>query len=236
MRAVDQWRLIEAALPDGWEQARLSFVVEDPAQASAAAGVLGPIGPGRVGDEIRLQVHSSASGGPQTLTNLLGRMDRKRLWGTLTLLDAAAPAPAPVEPEPGGPAGLAPDERRASAGRPPDSGPPALVAQWDTLLETLPPDWSDLLCRLEVDSTDYLATASLLGAPLNLARIPGESAARFRVSENKGYGASTAMARRCFERMDAQGVTGRLEVLTELADTRIVATQGPVWRVAGRSV
>jgi hypothetical protein len=234
MRAVDQWRRIEAELPDGWEQARLSFVVEDPGQAPAAAGVLGPLGPGRVGNEIRVQIRSSGSGGPQALTNLLGRMDRKRLWGTLTLRDALAPAPA-VEPE-------AEAEAPSDTARPVAPAPRELVqprelaSQWDALLETLPPDWSDLLCRLEVDSTDYLATAALAGAPLNPARIPGESAVRFRVSEAKGYGTSTQMARRCFERMDAQGVTGRLEVLTELADTRTVATQGPVWRVAGRSV
>ena len=230
MRAVDQWRGIEADLPEGWEEARLSFVVEQPAQAPAAAGVLGPLGPGRVGDEIRFVVRSSGSGGTQALTNLLGRMDRKRLWGTLALRDVTASTEPAVEPEVEGERPSAP---RPSAARP---GPRPLVSQWDALVETLPPDWSDLLCRLEVDSTDYLATAALLGAPLNPARIPGESAVRFRVSDTKGYGVSPLMARRCFERMDGQSVTGRLEVLTELADTRTVATQGPVWRVAGQSV
>jgi len=223
MRAVDQWRLIEADLADGWEQARLSFVVEDPAQAAAAAGVLGSLGPGRVGDEIRFQVRSSGSGGPHALTNLLRSMDRKRLWGTLTLRDAMAPAAQTVEAE----AEVTPLVLEARNG---------LVSQWDALVETLPPDWSDLLCRLEVDSSDYLATAALLGAPLNPARIPGETALRFRVSGKQGYGASPRMARRCFERMDDARVTGRLDVLTELSDTTNVGTQGPVWRVAGQSV
>ena len=44
------------------------------------------------------------------------------------------------------------------------------------------------------------------------------------------------MARRCFERMDARGVTGLLSAATVLSDTENVATQGAVWRVAGRSV
>jgi hypothetical protein len=228
MRAVDQWKRIEADLPDRWEQARLSFVVEDASQASAAAGVLGPLGPGRVGDEIRVQVRSSGAGGPQSLTNLLGRMDRKRLWGTLTLRDASAGSETAVAAEA--------ESASPAAATAPVVQPTTLVSQWEALLTTLPPDWSDLLCRLEVDSTDYLATAALFGAPLNPARIPGESALRFRVSERKGYGTSTQMARRSLERMDGQGVTGRLEVLTELADTWTVATQGPVWRVAGQSV
>jgi hypothetical protein len=223
MRAVDQWRSIEADLPEGWEDAQLSFVVEQPAQAAAAAGVLGPLGPGRVGDEVRFAVRSSGSGGPQALTNLLGRMDRKRLWGTLELRETTGAAPQ-VEAE------------TEATEAPAAAAPRSLVSEWEALVETLPPDWSDLLCRLEVDSTDYLASATLLGAPLNPARIPGETALRFRVSSTKGYGTSPLMVRRCFERMDEQGVTGRLDVLTELADTRNVATQGPVWRVAGRSV
>jgi hypothetical protein len=216
MRAVDQWRLIEADLPENWEDVRLSFVVEDPSQVSSVAGVLGPLGPGRTGNEIRLQVRPSGSDGAQALTNLLGRLDRKRLWGTLTLREATA-APRVDEAQP------VPTRQ-------------TLVAAWDALIRTLPPDWSDLLCRLEVDSTDYLASASLVGAPLNPARIPGETSLRFRVSGKQGYGASPLMARRCMARMDEQGVTGRLDVLTELSDTGNVATQGPVWRVAGRSV
>jgi hypothetical protein len=44
------------------------------------------------------------------------------------------------------------------------------------------------------------------------------------------------MARRCFERMDAEGITGSLNVLYDLSDTGNAVTQGPVWRLAGRSV
>jgi hypothetical protein len=44
------------------------------------------------------------------------------------------------------------------------------------------------------------------------------------------------MVRRCLERMDEAGITGILSVLNALSETDNVGTQGPVWRVAGRSV
>jgi hypothetical protein len=223
MRAVDQWRLIEAELPEGWVEVRLSFVVEDPATVSAAAGVLGPLGPGRVGEELHFHVLRSGSAGAHKLSNLLGHLDRKRIWGTLSLRDVSAPARA--------------EESVAStAAAATSEAPPKLADAWDALVRSLPPDWSDLLCRLELDSTDYLARAALLGAPLNPTRTPGESELRFRVSGKSGYGASPLMARRCLERMDGAGLTGRPEVVNALSDTENVATQGPVWRVAGRSV
>jgi len=144
-------------------------------------------------------------------------MDRKRIWGTLALVDAhVAPTIIASEPEP---------EPRLS-----------LVDAWDAILRNLPPDRSDLLCELELDSSDYLARAALLGAPLNPTRNPALLALRFRASGKQGYGTALAMARRCFERMDAEGITGTLTVLNALSDTGNVGTQGPVWRIAGRSV
>ena len=223
MRAVDQWRLIEAELPEAWEEVQLSFVVEDPATLSAAAGVLGPLGPGRVGDELRMLVRPSGTTGAHKLTNLLGHLDRKRLWGSLSLREISAPSRA---------------EEIASAATPSTASEesPQLVDAWDDLVRSLPPDWSDLLCRLELDSTDFLARAALLGAPLNPTRTPHESELRFRASGKSGYGASPLMVRRCLERMDGAGLTGRLEVVNALSETENVGTQGPVWRVAGRSV
>ena len=47
---------------------------------------------------------------------------------------------------------------------------------------------------------------------------------------------SPGMARRCFERMDAEGITGRITILQVLSDTENAVTQGPIWRLAGRSV
>jgi hypothetical protein len=213
MRAVEQWRELERGLIEGWIEARLSFTPEDPSAAAAAAGVLAPLGPGRFGKELRFHVRPSGQNGVETARNLLSRLDSKRIWGSLSLLDAQA------------------------AGRQLVAVPGAqrLVEAWADALRTVPPDWADLLCELELDSTDYLQRAALLGAPLNPTRNPDAIALRFRVSR-RGYGASPAMTGRCFERMDEEGITGRVSILNALSETGYVATQGPVWRIAGRAV
>ena len=222
MRAADQWKEIEANLPAGWTKARLSYAVEDPAAVATAAAVLAPLGPGRSGNELRFHVRPHGASGAESVRNLLRRLDGKRLWGDLELADvqvadASAEGPA-LEPR-------APQPEPA----------PTLVAAWEAQLGTLTPDWSDLYCELELDSSDYLPRAALLGAPLNPTRNPAELALRFRVSR-KGYGTAPSMARRCFARMDDEGITGRLTVLNGLSAVDNVGTQGPVWRIAGRSV
>ena len=59
---------------------------------------------------------------------------------------------------------------------------------------------------------------------------------RVSAAGKQGYGVAPVMARRCFERMDAEGITGSLNVLYDLSDAGNAETQGPVWRLAGRSV
>jgi hypothetical protein len=216
MRAVDQWRGIEESLGSDWDEASFSFAVEDRGSIGAAAAVLAPLGPGRSGSELRFQIQRQG-GGPEKLRNLLGRLDQKRVWGTLALVDTRVEAPAALAPA------TEPETRR-------------LAASWDAAVSELPPGWSDILGELEIESTDLLPRAALLGAPLNPTRNPDAIALRFRVSNGEGYGASTGMARRCLERMDAEGITGRVRVLQGLSDTENVATQGPIWRIAGRSV
>jgi hypothetical protein len=66
--------------------------------------------------------------------------------------------------------------------------------------------------------------------------VPGEIALRFRASGKQGYGVSAQMARRCLERMDGEGITGLVRVVWDLSDSENAVTQGPVWRVAGKSV
>jgi hypothetical protein len=227
VRAVDQWRRIEETLGDGWDEVRLRFVPEDGAMASAAA-VLAPLGPGRTGNELRLQV-TRHGGGPDRLRNLFERLDRKRVWGELELVDAQLAPPVEVAaPEAEATTRRAAQPRRRRK----------LVEQWDEELAKLPPGSRELLVELDLDSTDFIAQAALLGAPLNPARIPGRIALRFRASERGGggYGASLTMARRSLEQMDAQDVTGELTVPGALSDVDNVYTQGPVWRIAGRSV
>ncbi len=66
--------------------------------------------------------------------------------------------------------------------------------------------------------------------------MPGRSALRFRAARTFGYGASAQMTARCLERVDAEGIFGRLTILRVLSGTHNVDTQGPVWRVEGKAV
>ena len=213
MRAAEQWSQIEDALDPTWVEAQVAFTPEG--TPSEAATALAPLQPVRVGGELRFHV-TRGQGGLERVRNTLRALDRNRVWGTLALVDATA-----AEPEPEPPAAL-PSR--------------SLVDAWGTVLADLPADWSDLLCELELDSSDHLPRAALLGAPMNPTRVPGAIALRFRASGKQGYGVSPQMARRCLERMDAEGITGRIRVVYDLSDTENAVTQGPVWRVAGKSV
>jgi hypothetical protein len=212
MRAADQWKQIEAGLEPDWSEAQASFTPEG--SIADAAAVLGPLQPGRVDDHLRLHI-ARADGGAERARNLFRRLDRRRIWGTLSLVGVIGD----VEP-----AASAPTPSRA------------LADAWDDALTALPPGWSDLLCQLELDSSDHVPRAALLGAPLNPSRVPGEIALRFRAAGKEGYGVAPVMARRCFERMDADGITGSIAVLHGLSDTENALTQGPIWRLSGRSV
>ncbi len=216
MQAAGQWKLIERDLGADWDEAHFVFSVEDPGSIGAAAAVLAPLSPGRAGGQLRFQVRREG-GGPDKIRNLVGRLDRKRVWGTLTLVESSAETRPTAT-------GIEPVEL------------PGLVESWDAALAVLPPGWRDLLCELEIDSTDYLPRAALLGAPLNPTRNPETIALRFRVSSGVGYGTSPGMARRCLERIEGDGITGGVSVLKVLSDTGNEATLGPVWRVAGHSV
>jgi hypothetical protein len=226
MRAVEQWRLIQEGLDPRWDDVSLAFTVEDRAAMDAAAAVLGPLGAGRSGSVLRFSV-SRRGAAPEKLANLLERLDRKRLWGTLELVDVVVAEEPEVAPE---------TEETREVELAPAVEASSLVEAWDAAVSQLPPGWSDVLCELEVDSSDFLAQAALLGAPLNPTRVPSSTALRFRASNGVGYGAASVMVRRCLERIDEAGITGRLRVLLGVADVGNVATQGPVWRVAGRSV
>jgi hypothetical protein len=215
MRAAEQWAQIEDGLDPTWAEVRVAFTPEG--SLDEAAAVLAPLQPGRAGGELRLHITRSG-GGTERARNIFRQLDRKRVWGTLALLDTSTASAFPAAP--------------TSVEQP--SRP--LAEAWSDTLAALPPDWSDLLCELELDSSDHLPRAALLGAPMNPTRNPEATALRFRVSGKQGYGVSPQMARRCFERMGSEGITGRITVLYELSDTENAVTQGPVWRVSGRSV
>ena len=213
MPLADQWRRIEEALPAGWAEAQLELAIADGAHADRAAALLGPFAPGRLGERIRFAAARRGPGpGPEAVRRLLGRLDEEGIDGRLSLLartqaEEATPAP------------------RAS-----------LVAGWEAALAALPADWSDLYCELELTSSDDLDPAALLLAPVNPAAIGDTPGFRFRVARSFGYGASPQMARRCLERLDADGVPGDLRILRVLSDTKPVETQGPVWVVDGKVV
>ena len=67
-------------------------------------------------------------------------------------------------------------------------------------------------------------------------RVAGTSNYTFRCAHSFGYGTSPGMVKRSFERLDEEGIRGRVSVLRALSDTHPAGTQGPVWNVAGRTV
>jgi hypothetical protein len=213
MGLVEQWRRIRSELPEEWGEAKLNLSVERDEQRPRAAALLGPAGPGRLGDDLRVSVHRAGGGiGPDQADKLLGKLDAERIRGDLSLVTVGE------------------REQRREAPR------EQLAEVWGRTLETLPADWSDLLCELELASSDHLPRAALLTAPLNPTRVPGLSTFRFRVARRFGYGASPEMTRRCLERLDSERTAATLKVLRVLSDTHNVATQGPVWRIAGKAV
>ena len=213
MGVVEQWRSIRSELPEDWGEAKLNLSVAEDEQRARAAALLGPAGPGRLGDDLRLSVLRAGGGiGPDQADKLFRKLDDERIRASLSLVNVG--------------------ERVAREEAPRD----AVAEQWATALAGLPLDWSDLLCELQLTSTDHLARAALLTAPINPTRVPGRAAFRFRAARRFGYGASPEMTGRCFERLDVEGIPAGLTLLHVLSDTHNVATQGPVWRVAGKAV
>ncbi len=210
MGLAEQWDGISRGLPEGWERAELRLLAPDESRRARAAALLGPLAPGRVGNELRFVVSRSTGVGPDAARRLLANLDEERIGGMIVLSGSTAG----VAPE-------APPRRR-------------LAAQWDELVGALPGDWSDLLCRVTVASSDDVPRAALLAAPLNPGRPARDLGLEFRVARRAGYGASPQMAARCLARLDEAGVPGTLEILRALSDTQHVSTQGPVWYVGGQ--
>jgi hypothetical protein len=211
VKLVEQWHEIKAGLTEDWSSAELTFVVAEDERADQAALILAPLTPGRTASSFRLTVRWG-----QDPARVLRRLDEEGIRGRIDLVGAEAPPP---------------EQARAVLGR---NRP--LAEQWDELVEQIPPDWSDVYAEVELDSSDFLQRGALLLAPVNPARYGGPATLRFRVARVSGYGVAATMARRCFERLDREHITGHLRILRVLSATSHVATQGPVWRVGGRAV
>jgi hypothetical protein len=214
MTVVDSWRALQRELPAGWQTAEIRLQVSDPGQSARAAALLGPAQPMRL-DEGVLRfstAHDGSAQAPDGIQRLLARLDGAKIAGTLSIVASRSAAAAAV------------------------AAPATLAASWDAAIGGLPSDWSDALVELELDSTDYIERASVLCIQLNARRDGARAALRFRCASRNGYGVAPGMARRCLERCDAEEIRGSVRVLRALSDTRLVATQGPVWQIAGQTV
>lgn len=207
-------------LPRGWERARIELSVEEEDEADRASLILAPATPGRSGSTFTVYVHRGTqrlAPTPELVRRVVARLDTEGIRGRVRLAghEDATETPMPAE---------APEDHGSLAG------------SWDALVHRLPPDWSDLYAAVELDSTDYVERGALMLAPVNPARYGGAAAFRFRCANTAGYGVAPSMARRSLERLDEDGITGRVRALRVLSDTSSAFTQGPVWRVDGRSV
>ncbi len=218
VKLVDQWATLERRLPVDWHTVALRLRTEQTDELAEVARILGPMNVGHAGDQLAFSVvRAGGPSGPEAARRLFGRLDQARIWCVLEQADVGV-----REPAAGGPA----IELRATP----------VTAAWDAALADLPAGWSDLLCLLEIHSSALLPRAALLCAPINPARDPQSVGFTFRCASRQGYGVSPEMARRCFERLDAEGIAGGVSVLRLVSDTDNVATQGPVWYVGGRAL
>jgi hypothetical protein len=216
VKLVDQWGALERRLPRDWDSVALRLRTEQPGELSEAARILGPMTVGRVADALAFTVRrAGGAAGPEAARRLFGRLDDARIWCLLEQVGVAEREPEPFAP-------IASEQASSVADG------------WDAALAELPSGWSDLLCRLDLESSAMLPRAALLCAPINPTRDPARSGFTFRCASRTGYGVAPAMARRCFERLDGEGIPATVTVLRLLSDTDNVATQGVVWPVGGR--
>jgi hypothetical protein len=208
---AQQWNSVGSNLPEGWAKATLRLELSDRETADAAAALLGPAGPYRAAPTVLLftVARDGSATSPDSIARLLGRVPN----GTLSLSGSqAAPKVAAIR----------------------EDSP--LTGAWDAALAGVPADWSDLYAELRLTSTDFVERASVLCIQCNPRREGQRAAFRFRAARVRGYGVSPEMARRCFERCDAEGITGSIEILRVISGSRHVATQGPVWLSAGKTI
>jgi hypothetical protein len=105
----------------------------------------------------------------------------------------------------------------------------SLAAEYHEILETLPPDWSDLYFELELPDEQRLDEARLMMAQAQLERIPGyRTRFSFRVSNTRGYGCYAPLAESCLAKLDTRLIGGYLSLERVLTAVEPNMTQGPV--------
>jgi hypothetical protein len=189
----------------------LRLDLPDEESADRAAAALGPTSPYRAAPTALLV--RVARDGTATSPDNLERLLRRVPTGTLSVSGSQAAA-----------------ERAETHTHLP------LTSAWDAALASLPADWSDVYAEIQLTSSDFVERASVLCIQCNPRRDGQRTAFRFRSARRRGYGVSPEMARRCFERCDAEGITGTVTILRVISGSRHVATQGPVWLSAGRTI
>ena len=214
MSLAGQWNTLDPKLPEGWAQAGVRLELADRAAAERAAALLGPAQPYRLEPNVlRFSVARDGSApSPEQVSSLLRRLDRNGIRGELTLAGTQNAAARPV--------------REAAS----------LVEAWDAALAALPADWSDLYAEVQLTSSDYIERAAVLMIQMNPRRDGQRMALRFRCAHHRGYGVAPEMARRCFQRCDAEKIRGSVSILRAISDSQLVATQGPVWLMSGQVV
>jgi hypothetical protein len=214
MSLAGQWNSLGSELPVGWSTVDLRLELRDREATATAASLLGPAQPFRA-EPTALRFSSARDGtalGPDGVLRLLRRLDDARIVGTLTLTRSQQ-AVAPVERE-----------------------VLQLAESFDRVLAAIPVDWSHLFCEIELLSSDYIEPAAVLCIQMNPRRDGNRSALRFRSARVAGYGVAPEMARRCLERCDAADIRGSVRLLQVVCDQKLVATQGPVWLLGGKTV
>lgn len=211
MSLVAQWEGVETGLDPRWSEVELSLSVDDSERRGRAAALLAPAQPGHAGEAIRFRaVRAGAGVGPEAVRRLLAKIDAEGIAATVTLVSS---------------------EQAALAG---ETAAPSLSAAWETALDSLPGDWSDLTFELGLVSSLDVDRAAVLLAPLNPIQTGGRPGFRIRAAHSFGYGASAGMVRRCLERLDEEQIRGSVRIRHVLSDTHPVGTQGAVFGVGSR--
>ena len=217
VKLVDQWAALERRLPIDWETIGLRLSTEQPDEVGEAARVLGPMNVGRVGDQLAVTVRrAGGASGPEAARRLFGRLDQARIWCLLEQDEIGVREPdvatsAAATAGGAGRRGVGRGSRRAPLGL----ERPALQP------------------RARIQRPAAARRAALRSRQPDARRaMPWRSRSAARAAT--GYGVSPVMARRCFERLDAEGIEGEVSVLRVVSDTDNVATQGPVWYVGGK--
>ena len=187
---------------------------EQAAELGEAARVLGSMSPGRVGDELALTVRRA-----------------RRLAGA----DAARASSACSTTRGSGASSSRSDGRASAVRRRQPTAAPRLrsptrgTLSWRRCRATgrsaLPP--RDRLERRP-------PRTALLCAPVNPTTVEARARVHLPLRGRAGYGVSPAMARRCFERLDAEGLPGRVEVLRLLSRRTTSAPRAPPGSSAAR--